>query len=164
MGERGDRIRKGPQAELGLVKMCIHSTPNNKNNLWYWYDKYRLWSTKVLRMIRTFGVDIIRSFCMHMIWYEICWRAYYDTQFSRSYDTHLPHNPNPTNRVAYIRQSQFFFVSTPRVNIFILCTIYTHFREIGLTSRDSNSGHLKRNNAIGQCAAHKATGTSENIL
>ncbi len=58
-------------------------------------------------------------------------RAYY-AQFSRTYDTHLPHNPNPTHRVAYTQQKSIFFVSIPQVFIFIWCTIYTHFHEIRL--------------------------------
>ncbi len=53
---------------------------------------------------RVFDVHIIPSFRVH-IWNEICWRAY-DMQFSRTYDTHLPHNPNPTHRVAYTGASQ----------------------------------------------------------
>ncbi len=34
------------------------------------------------------------------IWHVSVWHAY-DMQFSRAYDTHLPHNPKPTHRVAY---------------------------------------------------------------
>ncbi len=57
--------------EPGLMKMHINSTPN-KNDTQKWTLAY--------------------------IWYEICWQAY-DTQFSHTYDTRLPHNPNPTHRV-----------------------------------------------------------------
>ncbi len=40
----------------------------------------------------------------HMIWNLLAciWYAVF------AYDTHLPHNPNPTHCVAYTRQSQFF--------------------------------------------------------
>ncbi len=44
---------------------------------------------------------------------------------------HLPHNPNPTHRVAHTRQSQFFRINTTNF-IFIWRTIYTHFHEIVL--------------------------------
>ncbi len=35
--------------------------------------------------------------------YEICWRAY---------DTHLPHNLNPTHRVAYTTKVNFFRINS----------------------------------------------------
>ncbi len=85
-----------------------------KNLLWRAYDMHML------------GVHIIRSFHVQMIWnllacilyavfayiwYEICWHAY-DTQFSHTYDTHSPHNPNPTHCVAYTCHSQFLHINT----------------------------------------------------
>ncbi len=86
----------------------------------------------VVRQIKmkTRGIDT-QKWTLAYIWYERVWSAY-NTQFSRSYDTHLPHSPNPTHRVAYTRQSQFLRINNTRVFIFIWRTIYTHFHEIGL--------------------------------
>ncbi len=64
------------------------------------------------------------------IWYEICWHAY-NTLLSRTYDTHLPHDPNPTHRVAYSRQSPFLRINTTSFR-FLFGVLYTHFHEIGL--------------------------------
>ncbi len=50
-------------------------------------------------------------------------------QFSRAYDTHLPHNPNPTHREAYTHQSPFLRINTTSFH-FYLPYIYKHFHEI----------------------------------
>ncbi len=93
--------------------------------------------------MKTGGIDT-KKLTLAYIWYEHVWHAY-DTKFSRAYDieicwyvydTHLPHNPNPTHCVV------IFFVSIPRVFIFIWHTIYTHFQEIGL---EQQAGWLQVN-------------------
>ncbi len=57
------------------------------------------------------GQIIYISGRMSHIWYERVWSPY-NTQFSRTDDTHLPHSPNPDHRVAYTRQSPFFRINT----------------------------------------------------
>ncbi len=59
--------------------------------------------------MKTRDIDT-KKWTLGYIWYERVWCAY---------DTHLLLNPNPTNRIAYTSQSQFF-ISIPQVFIFIL--------------------------------------------
>ncbi len=82
------------------------------------------------------------------IWYEHVWRAY-DTQFSHTYDTHLPHNPNHTHRVAYTCQSPFLRINTTSFHlvyylrekkIIFICHIHL-YREY-ITSSEMYSLHL----------------------
>ncbi len=80
-----------------------------KNGLWRIYDT------------NVFGVHINAVFTC--IWYQNCCRAY-DTQFSRTYDMHLPHNPNPTHRVAYTNQSQFLRINTTSFHFYLAYNLY----------------------------------------
>ncbi len=45
-------------------------------------------------------------------------------QFSLTYDTHLPHNPNPTHCVAYRRQSQFLCINTTSFCFYLVYHLY----------------------------------------
>ncbi len=58
--------------------------------------KYVLYYAK--KKTKTRGIDT-QKWTLAFICYAHFWRAY-NTQFSRTYDTHLHHNPNPTHRVA----------------------------------------------------------------
>ncbi len=64
------------------------------------------------------------------ILYKTCWHAY-DTQFSHTYDMHLPHNPNPTHRVVYTRQSPFLRVNTMSFHFYLAYYLYVHEIVIG---------------------------------
>ncbi len=55
--------------------------------------------------------------------------------------THLPHNPNPTHRVAYTRQSPFLRINTTSFRFYLAYYLY-HFHEIGLISRDQDWTHV----------------------
>ncbi len=71
----------------------------------------------------------IHRFCMHMI-LNLLLCIWYAVFVYILYDTHLPHNPNPTHRVAYTRKSIFAYHY--HEFCFIRRTICTHFHEIGL--------------------------------
>ncbi len=99
-----------------------------KNWLWCAYDTH------------VFGLHIICSFRMHMIWNLL--PCIWCTVFADIlYDTHLPHNPNPTHCVAYTRQSPFLRINTTSF-CFIWRTIYPHFHEIGLIVWDVRASAL----------------------
>ncbi len=60
----------------------------------------------------------MEKWTLAFIWYAHVLHAYntqfsraYDTQFTRrpTYDTHLPHNPNPTHCVAYMYMPKSIF-------------------------------------------------------
>ncbi len=53
----------------------------------------------------------------NLLWHE------YNMQFSRKYDTHLPHNPNPTRLRSNIHTKVNFCVSIPQV-LFLLCILF----------------------------------------
>ncbi len=41
-----------------------------------------------------------------------------------AYDTHLHHNPNPTHRVAYKRQSPFLRINTTSFRFYVAYYLY----------------------------------------
>ncbi len=70
-----------------------------------------------------FGVNVMKYVGMHII--------SYDMLFSRAYDTHLPHNPNPTHHVAYTRQRPFLHINTTSFRFYFGVLFIGTFMRLG---------------------------------
>ncbi len=85
----------------------------------YWYErKLTLPYIWYERVWHAYNTQFSRA------WYYICWHAY-DMQFSRTCDTHPPHSPNLTHRVAYTPQSQIFLINTMNFHFDLAYYLYT---------------------------------------
>ncbi len=86
--------------------------------------KNRLWSTKVLRMIRTFGVHIIRSFCMHMIWNLLACILWYAV-FTYIWYASTPQPKSYPSRSIHTPKSIFFRINTTSFHFYFVYYLYT---------------------------------------
>ncbi len=84
----------------------------------------------------------------------MCCHAY-DTQFSCTYDTHLPHNPNPNHRVAYTRQSPYLPTSFNFYLVYQINIVYIYaLQYILYTMHYSNLAEwLQRHGLLSQSVA-----------
>ncbi len=106
------------KSEPGLVKMRINSTPSKNKNSWYWFKKLYL---AYIYDTNVFGLHIIRSVRVHMIWNLLAciWCAVF--AYIRIYPTTII---LPIQQYTHVKV--IFFVSIRRVIILLGVAYYLY--------------------------------------